>query len=324
MSTQISLDHLPASQRFECFREMANKLYVPVSLACDDPKSFYFARTQKTFGSLSFNLGKVTKLAISRTPRDVMLSESNAKMKMKLTLPLSGSVGVRQDKRETLIRPGQFYFTDPVRPYEEVILEDSTYISIYLPKGIQSRLSSSDLVTAREFGTDLPHSKLTRDFLANLLSVWNTIGEDSAAHLGSIALDLIMAALLERSNPSDTQDDVYRSRLFHRAKALIDGSLHDPELSLSQIATAMGISTRYVRYLLHEQGLSYRCYVLEQRLLRAAHDLGDSRLGHRAVTAIAYAWGFSDSAHFSRSFKAARGMSPRDYRAFKMSTAPIL
>jgi AraC-like DNA-binding protein len=318
MSNQISLEHLPASRRFDHFRELSTLLFVPVSLQCDDAMSFGFSRTEKTFGSLSFGLGKMSKLDVARTPRDVIRSELDAKIKV--TMPLSGTIGVRQDKREALIAPGEFYVNDPARPYEEQFSEDMTYISVHVPKNcIPSRLGGLEHSTGLKFGADLPSSKMARDLLISLSTVWEEISEASASHLGSIALDLIMAAISERSNRNDSRTDVYRSAQFHRAKALIDGRLQDPTLSLSQVASELGVSTRYISCLLHERALSYRNYVLEQRLLRAKNDLSDPRLANRAITTIAYSWGFTDSAHFSRTFKAAHGMSPREYRALKLA-----
>lgn len=124
-------------------------------------------------------------------------------------------------------------------------------------------------------------------------------------------------ALWERMDQVRTHSTVHRSAQFQRGKMFIDEHLADPTLSMSFVAAALGISTRYVSDLLAEGGLSYRQYVLEQRLVRCARDLADPRLDHRTVTEVAYSWGFFDGAHFSRAFKTAYGISPRDYRATK-------
>jgi AraC-like DNA-binding protein len=43
--------------------------------------------------------------------------------------------------------------------------------------------------------------------------------------------------------------------------------------------------------------------------------LADPAERDRSVSEIAYHWGFNDAAHFSRTFKARFGMSPRDARS---------
>ncbi len=50
------------------------------------------------------------------------------------------------------------------------------------------------------------------------------------------------------------------------------------------------------------------------RLDRCREELEDRRQRARSITEIAFRWGFNDSAHFSRVFKARFGMSPRAVR----------
>lgn len=321
MSAHISLDHLPASSRFQHFRDIAASLYVPVSLTCEAPETFRFNSDELSVDDLSFAPGFMTKVTVTRTLRDIARSESDSRMK--LILPLSGAIGVRQDNREALIRPGQFFVDDPVRPYEEHIVEDLRYIAVHLPRhAVISRIGDLDTLTAIGFGPESPNCKLALDFLASLNSAWNALDQRFTAHLSSVALELIVAALQERSNRPVTARYNYRSAQFQRAKAYIDNHLQDPSLSLNLLAAALGASVRHVSSLLNEHGLSFRRYVLEQRLRHCANDLADIRLVHRTVTTIAYSWGFSDGSHFSNAFKAAQGMSPREYRAWKLRGRP--
>jgi len=317
MGIQTNLDEISARSRFQHFRDIVASLYVPVTLTCETPEKFQFASDMRFLGSLELGSGFMTKLKVTRTPRDVARSESDGLMK--LILPLSGAIGVRQDKREVLIKPGQFYVDDPARPYEEHIVEDLKFITIHLPRNtVVTRVGGLDAVTAVRFGPELPHSKLALDFITSLSSVWDAVDERSAANLSSIAVELIVAALRERSNQVATASQNYRFAQFQRAKVLIDDNLQDPSLSLNQVAAALGASVRYVSALFSEQQFSYRKYVLQQRLFRCANDLADIRLAHHMVSTIAYSWGFSNSTHFSHAFKTMHGVSPREYRASKL------
>lgn len=62
-------------------------------------------------------------------------------------------------------------------------------------------------------------------------------------------------------------------------------------------------------------------WVWSERLKRAGVDLANPLLARRTIAAIAYDWGFSDPAHFSRAFKAAYKMSPRAFRQTRGTTA---
>ncbi len=55
-------------------------------------------------------------------------------------------------------------------------------------------------------------------------------------------------------------------------------------------------------------------FIRVRRLERCRIELCDPRRAERNITEIAFCWGFSDSAHFSRSFKRQFGVSPRMFR----------
>lgn len=95
---------------------------------------------------------------------------------------------------------------------------------------------------------------------------------------------------------------------------MIEQSLGDPALGPERIAARLGVSLRQLYRLFEQQGESVGRYLLKRRLERAAEALISPSLASRSVTDIAYAHGFSDSAHFSRVFKKAHGLSPRAYR----------
>jgi AraC family transcriptional regulator, positive regulator of tynA and feaB len=56
------------------------------------------------------------------------------------------------------------------------------------------------------------------------------------------------------------------------------------------------------------------CGVWEERVSRAAKLLADPRAGHRSITEIAFACGFSDNTHFGRVFATRMGVTPTQWR----------
>jgi AraC family transcriptional activator of tynA and feaB len=61
-------------------------------------------------------------------------------------------------------------------------------------------------------------------------------------------------------------------------------------------------------------GTSITRLIRARRLERCRRALEDPSQAHRRVSEIAYGWGFSDRTHFGRSFRAAFGSLPREYR----------
>ena len=91
-------------------------------------------------------------------------------------------------------------------------------------------------------------------------------------------------------------------------------SLDDPDLVPARVAQAEGISERYLQKLFETVGDNFTHYVRERRLQRAWADLSNPVEAHRSISEIAYAYGFGDSAHFSRAFRHRFGLPPREFR----------
>ncbi|MFM0206566.1 helix-turn-helix domain-containing protein [Paraburkholderia sediminicola] len=309
----MNLDEIPANRRFSYWRDMAEELYVPVSLECSSPETFRFELDRRFVGDTAAGTSLMTPLRVSRTRQHIARSENDA---FKVVMPLSGAISVSQEGNEAQVRAGQFYVVDPARPYKESITEDLTFIWLHVPRAsFAARIGRIEAVTGIALGNESPYARLSMDYLLSLSKVWDDIAADAGVHANTVALDLLTMALSERAQQVRLHTSVHRSAQFQRAKSFIDEHLADPSLTLAGVAAALGASTQNVRELLAECGVSYRRYVLEQRLARCAKDLADPRMAHRTVTDIGYAWAFFDSAHFSKAFKAAYGMSPRDYRS---------
>ncbi|HLT67071.1 MAG TPA: helix-turn-helix domain-containing protein [Microbacterium sp.] len=106
-----------------------------------------------------------------------------------------------------------------------------------------------------------------------------------------------------------------RQAILDRAKRHIEASLGDIELTPQRVAAAVAVSTRTLQRLFGTEDTTVSGYIRERRLARCRADLGDPALAHVPVGEIGSRWGLLDAAHFSRSFKASFGASPRAYRA---------
>jgi AraC-like DNA-binding protein len=65
-------------------------------------------------------------------------------------------------------------------------------------------------------------------------------------------------------------------------------------------------------------GTSPHRYLLGRRLDLARHQMR----GDRSLAEVAYEAGFADQAHFTRTFKAAFGLTPARYRALSTRRSP--
>jgi AraC-like DNA-binding protein len=97
----------------------------------------------------------------------------------------------------------------------------------------------------------------------------------------------------------------------------VQRSLGDPNLSPSNVAERVGISTRYLHQLFAERGPSFGRWVLAQRLERCHRDLSDPARSHLTVSDLAHRHGFRDPSYFARAFRARNGYSPREFRRIR-------
>ncbi|WP_428029562.1 acetamidase/formamidase family protein [Ancylobacter sp.] len=134
---------------------------------------------------------------------------------------------------------------------------------------------------------------------------WEAVAQGAAELLLALSAELVVTT----ADPSSG-----RAALLQRLYATIERSIGGEEITIADIAQAEGISERYVQKLFEGTGESFSHYVRERRLQRAWHDLANPAEAAVPITDIAYRYGFSDGAHFSRLFRERFGLPPRELR----------
>ena len=142
------------------------------------------------------------------------------------------------------------------------------------------------------------------------------VGEGQA--LQSAFISLLGSAFEQEDDERDDCGGLQGSNLRSYVQKVIDESLTQPGLSPVGLATRLNISVRHLYRLFEEQDDSVCRYIQRARLKRSADDLTNPFLRSESITSIAYKWGFTDSAHFSRSFKKQFEVSPKDFRAGRL------
>ncbi|MFC6301887.1 transcriptional regulator FeaR [Pseudomonas sp. CCM 7893] len=145
------------------------------------------------------------------------------------------------------------------------------------------------------------------------------VGEVEA--LQSAFVSLLGSAMEQEDEGRDDVTSLQGSNLRSYVQKVIEESLTQPGLSPVGLANRLNISVRHLYRLFEEQDDSVCRYIQRARLKRSADDLTNPFLKSESITSIAYKWGFTDSAHFSRSFKKQFEVSPKDFRSSRLSLA---
>jgi AraC-like DNA-binding protein len=141
----------------------------------------------------------------------------------------------------------------------------------------------------------------------------------AVAHgLANSAIDLLTALVTEQAAESGLSSDVPQSHLAQRARAYINQNLGDPALSPDSVARAQHISVRYLHRLFQDEGITVSRLIQHRRLEESAYELARLRRTAPTVSAIAERWGFANPTHFSRVFREAYGLSPREWRTVRL------
>lgn len=154
---------------------------------------------------------------------------------------------------------------------------------------------------------------LTSNYLAMLPTYVSKLQPANEGIVKNQVLDLVALSLATAMKEGSRASSA-RSLVCMRVCAAIEARLADPAIDASTIAGAAGISVRYANAVLAEENTTIMRLVLTKRLERCRRALEDPAQTRRTVSEIAYGWGFSDMTHFGRTFKAAYGILPSEYR----------
>ncbi len=164
------------------------------------------------------------------------------------------------------------------------------------------------------------------DMALSLLRNAGELGSSCRRAAGQMLLNLLGAALGSAEEEEEEEESAEASRLraYHRQRIrqFILEHLADSRLSVPRIAQAVGLSPRYLHSLFTGEPLRLMQWVQEQRLERCRNQLSTPQ-ETASITQIAYANGFNDAAHFSRTFRKRYGLSPREFQECARSATAV-
>lgn len=252
-----------------------------------------------------------------RTPRLIRQSDPGL-LHMTLVLPGSGAVRVEQDEVRSAVEAHDVYFLDTSRP-SDVRTDDEPIVGVGvdIPRSLLPlpMNTSLDDVLGRGLSGRHGFGALLTQFVTHLVDQADAYGPADAARLHRVLLDLAAGLLSGGLGQETALSPETRTRnLVLTIRSFIGSNLHDPRLTPGAVAAAHHISARHLHRLFHQEGTTVAALIRNLRLERACRDLVDPRLADTPVHTIAARCGFGAPAHFSRVFRAAQGMSPRDFR----------
>lgn len=238
---------------------------------------------------------------------------------IKLILQVRGQCSIEQDGRIARSAPGGWLLYDPTRPYTVTNDGEVDQIILRIPRGRLFDGRFSRLPSA--FAGDPAHANPAHSSMARIVAsfVWSCAGDaapltaGTADYLAETTIGLVRCQLNAEAGQR-TNDHGMADMLRLRAKQYILTHLADPNLSIDQVAAAMGCTKRYLHMAFEAEGTTLQRLIWRLRVERCRQALADPEQVGRSISDIAFDWGFNSSAHFCRAFKAQIGTSPTKFR----------
>jgi AraC-like DNA-binding protein len=229
-----------------------------------------------------------------------------------VSLLLGGRCVVDQDGRRSLLRAGDFASWSSSRPYAVDAHSRHDLLVTYCEE-VELRSRGRGIVqrTATAVPGDAGAARVVRRFLLALLAELEAGGPSESAPEVAAGLLALFGGLYDGALTPARSPGVLRMQI----RAFVDEHLADPALGPEAIAAAHFISRRQLDRLFAGDDRTVAETIRARRLERCRAQLADPRHAGRSILDIALDHGFVSASHFSRSFRAAYGTTPREARA---------
>ena len=257
----------------------------------------------------------MTKLEANRhrVIRSSRAARSSDAPYLKILAPWSGHAAVEQQGRQASACPGGWVIYDTSDNYGVANPERSDHLIVMIPKEhLVERGLRLDELMCRQMGAAKGISRVALETMRSTFLELPSMTAEAIRGAGDLVLELVRLSLQELAGRSSsvTQLEAFKDRI----RDYIARHLRDPGLSIDRIAQSLNCSKRHLHNAFADEDVTLTHYILERRLQACMRDLKKLGPVHRTITDIAFSWGFTNCAYFSRVFRDRTGLSPSEFR----------
>jgi AraC-like DNA-binding protein len=308
--SSVTTQNIAPAERIEFWEEYNRQ--VLVGLSCRSYSDQGLLATETNISLHDVLLADIAGNAhvIERTPT---MARSAPKDSVFASLLIKGDAVFLQENGCLPVTAGNLVVYETRQPYLFGFSSGMRQILVDIPRAAFTQVCLPDGVpTPMLFGRDNTREGALLSSLRTLLGDLVAIrggarGPQEARHA---VLELIRQLTVERcGGPTSATTHLVV------AKEHIRKRLHDPQLDADEVAGVLGISGRQLTRVFQTAGTTPSRYILEQRLQLANAELRAPRSTQTRIADVAYRWGFSSQAHFTRTFHKHFGHTPGEARA---------
>lgn len=295
--------------------QIISDTYFPLTLNYGDRKEDAFQGSLKVWkaeGS-DYSLSRLTSDSAEYSRSSSQIAE-DCQASFLVTIPLQAKVFFSQHGRSLYCSPGHFIVEQGDAPYRFGYAAPNDMWVLKVPEGaMKTRIRRPERYSQHCFSAHEGIGCAFVEFLKICSQHVNECSVEDQSRLFEQALSMLSMVLEQDERVLNSDQSHLRSAHLMRIERYISANLGDPELSPAHIAHACGISLRYLHKLFAGSGYTVGEWVRVQRLEAAHRELESLPVGVN-IGEVAYRWGFSDQAQFSRGFRKQFGYSASELR----------
>lgn len=237
-----------------------------------------------------------------------------------IQIVVSGRERFKIGQKTTEVGPGSLIFWNSFESTEfEVHHSGLSKVTLLLPQSLlESRMQMGLLIRGGVLDASSGIGAVLFSHLRAIAHEFDKVPDEDTFGVKWSSIELGATAATRLQQPALRAS---KSHLRHVQRYILE-NLQDPELSVKKIADANGISVRYVHTLFSALGCSVSRWIMDRRLERCRDALAARSEARCIVKDVAFQWGFSDTAHFSRVFKKKFGYTPMGLWQYTHDQAP--
>ncbi|MFF0445140.1 helix-turn-helix domain-containing protein [Streptomyces sp. NPDC004609] len=314
--TEFRTDALDAPERrVDQFEKAVGQWHVPHRFRSGED-DFAAGMRVLSLGDLQVSTLTYPRLDVARTPRLIRQCDPEV---FHLVYMVKGHADIFAATSDNRVETGALVILDSSSPYQVHCADSAGSLTSIVAQIPRSMLPLSPRAVRRALGVAVPldggmGGVLSR-WLTDLIGHAHEFTPADVPTLADITSSLLGSVLGRFLDAEDTVPAEARRRaLRRRIRDFIRRNLGDPSLTPTAVAAAHEVSLRHLHQLFAADDITPAAWIRRQRLDRCRRDLANPHLVSRPIHSIAARWGFTDPGHFSRVFRAAYDLTPRDYR----------
>jgi len=323
-------EDVPAEDRFDYWRELVGQLRSPSDIMTAHTADFWAEHRLMELGPVTVWPTSFLPTRYRRSPKLVRQSDPEL---YHLSFLLDGGLVLDHAGRSETFVPGDLHLADSSQPYDvrprhELDRRVVKGVGLDFPKALLSvpphRVRE---LLGRRISGQGGVGALLAGFLTGLDQQAETLQPSDAPRLGAVVLDLVSAWSAHILDAEATLlPETRQQAIAESVRAFIRQHLHDPELTPPVIADAHNISLSYLHRIFQQQQQQQQpehetvaAWIRSRRLEGARADLANPALRTTPIHVVAARWGMPRASDFTRAFRAAYGLAPREHRLQALS-----